>query len=140
MVPSPHVSVRIDLAQVRRNVTTIREKTGVPVIAVVKADAYGLGIDRIVPAISDLIEGWCVFSLIEAARAQLAKTGKDSLMLGPSNGEDVSELISQRVRPAVWDVERASRYRAARPILSIDTGMQRFATPPAQIDSVLNAG
>jgi len=140
MTPSPHVTVRIDLAQVRRNVTSIREKTGVPIIAVVKADAYGLGSDRIVPAISDLVEGWCVFSLMEAARAQLGKTEKDSLMLGPGNGEDVSEFIAQRVRPAVWDAERSAKYRAARPILSVDTGMQRFACPPAQIEAVIKAG
>jgi alanine racemase len=140
MTPSPHVSVRIDLAQVRQNVASLRDRTGVPIIAVVKADAYGLGIARIVPAISDLVESWCVFSLMEAARARLADTDKDSLMLGPGNGEEVNELLSQRVRPAVWDSERARTLRSARPVLSVDTGMQRFATPPGQIEAVLRAG
>src|SRR5256885_11877947 len=140
MTASPHVNVRIDLARIRRNVSAVREKTGVAIIAVVKADAYGLGINRIAPAISDLVESWCVFSLREAAEAQLEKTGKDSLMIGPGNGEDASELIPQRVRPAVWDAERATALRAARPVLSVDTGMQRFATPPGQINAVLKAG
>jgi alanine racemase len=140
MNPSPHVSVRIDLAQVRRNVASIRERTGVPIIAVVKADAYGLGIDRVVPAIADLVQGWCVFSLMEAAPVELGKTGKESLMLGPGNTEDVNEFVVQRVRPSVWDVERAAKYRAARPILSVDTGMQRFACPPGQIEAVIKAG
>jgi alanine racemase len=40
----------------------------------------------------------------------------------------------------VWDAERARELRAARPVLSVDTGMQRFACPREKIDEVLAAG
>src|SRR3954463_13069992 len=141
MRPSPHVTVQIDLNVVCQNVQRIADQTGVPIIAVVKADAYGLGIDRVTDAISDLVESWCVFSLPEAAEAGLwQKTGKPSLVLGPSDHEDVADFLSQRARPAVWDVSRATSLRKARPVLSVDTGMQRFACPREMIDAVLAAG
>lgn len=141
MGPNAQVHVSIDLSRVRTNVEAIRQQTGVPVIAVVKADAYGLGIEPVTRTIADLVESWCVFSLAEAAGAKLAeRTDKSSLMLGPGGGEDVGDYVAQRVRPAVWDIERATKYQAADPVLSVDTGMQRFACPIEQIEAVIRAG
>jgi alanine racemase len=141
MCPSPHVTVQIDLNVVQQNARQIREQTGVPIIAVVKADAYGLGIDRVTNAIRDLVESWCVFDLLEAEEAELwKKTGKPSLVLGPSAQRDVADFLSQHARPAVWDAERAKSLRKSRPVLSVDTGMQRFACPREMIDAVIAAG
>lgn len=125
----------------RRNVESIARTCCVPIIAVVKADAYGLGIEPVTQAIADLVESWCVFSFAEAASVELwGKTAKPSLMLGPPVKEDVGEYIAQRVRPSVWDAQRAAALRAARPILCVDTGMQRFACPADHVDAVLKAG
>ncbi|MDB5289494.1 MAG: hypothetical protein JWL69_735, partial [Phycisphaerales bacterium] len=63
MPASAHVSVRIDLARVRRNAEEIAKQTAVPVIAVVKADAYGLGAARVAATIGDLVEAFYVFDL-----------------------------------------------------------------------------
>jgi alanine racemase len=62
------------------------------------------------------------------------------MTLGPDIGVEASEYIEHHVRPAVWTVERAAALRSARPILSVDTGMQRFSCPPEQIHAVLKAG
>ena len=141
MRPSPHVKVEIDLNVVRHNIERIAKQVRVPIIAVVKADAYGLGIDRIAPAIQDQVESWCVFDLSEAAEAELwKKSGKPSLVLGPSDGDGVSDYLAQHARPAVWEVSRAASLLKARPVLSVDTGMQRFACPAGQIEAVLEAG
>ena len=138
---SKHVSVRVDLEQVRRNARAIGQRVGVPILAVVKCDAYGLGAARVVTALADLVEGFCVFSLAEAATARIwDSTGKSSMTLGPDPGVTASEYVEQHVRPAVWTVERAAALRVARPILSVDTGMQRFSCPPGEIDAVLEAG
>src|SRR5437764_1185152 len=72
--------------RVRGNVSEIRRVVGagVEIMAVVKADAYGLGAGRVVEAVADLVEGFCVFSLAEAAEAEVwRRTGKSSLALGP---------------------------------------------------------
>jgi alanine racemase len=140
MTPSAHVTVEIDLARVRANVTAIREKTGKPVIAVVKADAYGLGAQRVAPAIADLVEAFYVFDLAEAQQYRLnEQTGRPTIaLLGAS--EDPQEYLSHNVRPVVWTKERAAALRAARPILSVDTGQQRFGCPPEDVEAVKVAG
>jgi alanine racemase len=48
--------------------------------------------------------------------------------------------MAHGVRPAVWTVEQARAMRAAGPVLSVDTGMQRFACPPEEIERALAAG
>jgi alanine racemase len=135
------VQVRIDLSQIRRNTLNIIQSTGVDVIAVVKADAYGLGAIPVSEAIADLVHEFCVFRFEEATAARLwERTHKPTLCLGPSTGISAEQLIAAHVRPAVWTVEEAARLRDASPILTVDTGMQRFACPPDQIDAVLDAG
>jgi alanine racemase len=138
---SRHISVRVDLDQVRRNARAIGERVGVPILAVVKCDAYGLGAARVVKTLADVVDGFCVFGLAEAVAAGIWKsTGKVSMTLGPDPGVEADQYIEHRVRPAVWTVERAAALRSARPILSVDTGMQRFSCPPSQVDAVLQAG
>jgi alanine racemase len=92
-------------------------------------------------AIGDLVQGFCVFSLAEARDAALAEVGrKPILALGPSAGIEPADFLSQRVRPAVWTVPEARRLQSARPVLCVDTGMQRFACPADEVQSVLAAG
>jgi alanine racemase len=137
---STHVTVRVDLGQVRRNVEAVARKTGVPVIAVVKADAYGLGARRVAYAIADLVEGYYTFSLMEALEAGLRDTGRSTIALEPQSREDAGPYVSFRVHPAVWDTETATRLRQAQPVLSVDTGQHRFGAAPELIDEVLRAG
>ncbi len=135
------MDVQIDLERVRANAAEIRAQVKVPAWAVVKADAYGLGIDAILPVLSDLVDGWCVFTLDEAEAARIwERTGRPSLALSLAANENASRYLAAHVRPAVWDVQRAKALREAKPVLSVDTGMQRFACPVEQIDAVLQAG
>ena len=74
------VQVVVDLARVRANAVEIRRRVGVDVLAVVKADAYGLGAARVVAAIADLVAGFCVFSLAEALAADLWRIGHKPIL------------------------------------------------------------
>lgn len=135
------LAVEIDLECIRRNVERIARSTGVDVLAVVKADAYGLGAPRVAAAIADLVQGFCVFSLREAQAAQLWEVGtKRILALGPPGNAEAKEFVAAHVQPAVSSVDQATRLRSAVPILSVDTGMQRFGCPPEEVDAVLKAG
>jgi len=141
MSRSAHVIVRVDLQRIRRNVQEIVTRCRVPVLAVIKADAYGVGAARVAPAIADGVDGFCVFTLDEAADARIwEKTSKPCIALGPNLGVSANDFIAHHVRPAVWDVERAAALRSARPLLTVDTGMQRFSCPPEQIEAVIRAG
>jgi len=141
MAASPHIRVIIDLNRIRQNIEAIRRHVGVPVIAVIKADAYGLGADHVAPAIADLVDSFCLFSLDEARAIDLwNRTGKSANTIGPPFELDPKSYLEQHVRPAVSTVEQAAALRVARPILCVDTGQQRFACPPDQVDAVIVAG
>jgi alanine racemase len=135
------VGVTIDLERVAHQAEEIRRRCDVALLAVVKADAYGLGAQGIAQAIHHVVDGFCVFSLAEAKNARLWEIGdKPILALRPEVDARPEDFLAAHVRPAVWDVEQAKRLRSARPVLCVDCGMQRFACPPNQIEAVLSAG
>jgi alanine racemase len=138
---SSKVRVFVNLTRIRDNVQRIRRLTGVPVLAVVKADAYGLGLENVVSFIEDAVDGFCVFSLSEAIEGKIRQlTNKRVLALGPPDSESVSDYIRLQVQPSVSTVEQARRLCNARPIINVDTGMQRFSCDADQIQSVIDAG
>jgi alanine racemase len=139
MMPSEHVTVAVDMDRICGNVEAIGKKCGVPIIAVVKADAYGVGAVAVARAIAHLVEGFYVLHAAEAVAANLKETGKRTIaMLAPSN--EAGDYLSAGIQPVVWSVERASALRKARPVLSVDTGQQRFACPADQVEEVLATG
>jgi alanine racemase len=139
MRASPRPTVTIDLSKVRANATEIARRTGVPVIAVVKADAYGLGARRIVPALADLVAGFYVLDAAEMLAWEDLSPGKPIIAL-LTTSDDPNDYISRHIRPAVWTAERATLLRKARPVLSVDTGHQRFACPVDQLDAIIRTG
>ena len=139
MMPNPPAAtVRVDLGRIRRNAIEIARKTGVPVIAVVKADAYGLGATSVASAIGDLVDGFYVFDAAEAVQYELhARTGKRSIaLMGESN--DARDYLSHHIQPAVWTKERAMLLQKARPLLSIDAGQGRFGCDESNVRDILD--
>jgi alanine racemase len=137
MTENSTVTVRVDLARVRANAEQIARQAGVALIAVVKADAYGLGARPIAETIGDLVDGFYVFDAVEAMRADLfAITGKRSIaLLGES--KDAADYLRHHIQPAVWTVEHATMLAKARPVLSVDSGQQRFGCPPTEVAELL---
>jgi alanine racemase len=139
MRPVHRPTVTIDLARVRANAEAIKRRTGVALIAVVKADAYGLGARRVVETIADISEAFYVFDAAETLLYEGVNTGRPTIaMLGSS--DDPKDYISRDIRPAVWSVERANLLRKAGPVLSVDTGQKRFGIPADRVESILRTG
>ncbi|MCS7034826.1 MAG: alanine racemase, partial [Phycisphaerae bacterium] len=136
----PQINVEVHLGKIRQNVQQIRQTTGVPVIAVIKADAYGTGIVAIVNAIDDLVDGYYVFEPREVIDSGVDQLSSRSFIAAVCHDADAQTLRSHRIRPAVWSRQQADRWRACDPVLSVDTGQQRFACQPQDIDAVLKAG
>src|SRR5438128_9495843 len=114
---SRHVSVQIDLARVRANAEAIKRRVGggVDLIAVVKADAYGLGAARVAGSIGDVVDRFCVFSLEEATNSNLWElTGKPTLTLSPPESADPQDYVRRGAQPAVTSAEQAAALREAR--------------------------
>lgn len=138
---NPHLKLEVDLGVIRRNVELLAEIVDVALLPVVKADAYGLGIEAICDTIEDLVAGFCVFQAREAIVAHLAqRTGKRVLALGPPEGLDPDDYLLNRISPTVVNPLEAQRLRKASPALCVDTGMQRFACRPEDVRRALIAG
>lgn len=137
----PHVvRTLIDLGRVRANAEAIRARSGVGLIAVVKADAYGHGAVAVAGALEDVADAWYVLHPIEASESRLfALTGKQTIAGAPLPNDDAGRLRDLGVRPACATPEQATRYAALDPVLSVDTGMGRFACPPERLDAMFAA-
>ncbi len=140
-------TLTIELGAIRRNWRALARlaapgETG----AVVKADAYGLGMDRVAPAL-----------LAEGARTFFTALPEEGLalreILGPGpaiyvfNGlcrETAAAMLAADVRPLLNAPEQAAMARAAaraagRPFpcgVQLDTGMNRLGFEAAELDAL----
>ena len=122
MLPSPDVNVTIDLSRVRGNAAAVAASTRRLLLAVIKADAYGLGAADVAAALADVVAGFYVFRADEAIDAGLDRFDAKHIVALHCGGASVDELVRRRIHPVVWDAAAAARWRAARPVLSVDTG------------------
>lgn len=128
---SPAVNVSVNLAAIRAAAERIRRRTGVALIAVVKADAYGLGAPEVAVALSGVADEFAYFR-IEEAREVL----RPGLVLGPPHG-DPGEYSRLNLRPAIATPEDAARFSGLPVAIKVDAGMQRFGCPPQELDDLI---
>lgn len=126
----------IDLGAVRRNYRRLRAELGaVPCAGVVKADAYGLGADRVAPVLYE--EGCRVFfvaTLDEAVRLrQIVPEARIACLNGLIAGSE-AVFVEHAITPVLNTLDQVGQWRAlgaARDaslpaMLHVDTGMNRL--------------
>ena len=127
----------IHLGALRRNLARVRERAGnAKVMAVVKADGYGHGLERVARALRDA-DAFGVASLGDGLRLRAAGIAKCVIVLsGPDEAADLAEFRRLGL-DAVIHHESQLRWleadRDARPLrawLKIDTGMHRLGFAP----------
>ena len=133
----------IDLDAVSSNFDAVRRKAGVPVMAVIKADAYGHGA---VP-IARLLENRCAFfgvsSMSEALELRDAGITRPILILGYTPPEAFPDAVHLGIRPAIFrreDGEALSRAAVEAGVsaafhFAVDTGMSRIGFQVTQADA-----
>ena len=126
--------VRIDLDAIESNIDTIRKHTGVDVMAVVKADAYGHGAVQV----ARLLQGKCAFfgvsSILEAMELRQAGLDAPILILGHTPVSAFPALVKLDIRPTIFHYEdavalseEAQRQGKTAPFhFAVDTGMSRI--------------
>ena len=126
--------VKIDLDAISDNFTAIRKKVGVPVMAVVKADAYGHGAIQV----ARLLEGQCAFfgvsSMLEAMELRKAGLSTPILILGNTPLSAFETAICEDIRLTIYSWEGAVALSQAAVKLgktalfhfAVDTGMNRI--------------
>ena len=127
--------VKIDLDVIARNFGAIQEKAGVPVMAVVKADAYGHGAVQV----ARLLESKCAFfgvsSMLEALELRQAGLTTPILILGHTPVAALPEAIRLGIRPAIFrysDALELSREAVKKGVkapfhFAVDTSVFRLA-------------
>lgn len=126
--------VKIDLSAIEANIDAVAAKANVPVMAVIKADAYGHGA---VP-IARLLEEKCAFfgvsSMLEAMELRSAGIRLPILILGATPDDAYPLAVREDIRPAIFTWESAcalsraatAQGKTARLHFAVDTGMSRI--------------
>ena len=126
--------VVVDLDAIGANIAAVSRRTGVPVMAVVKADAYGHGA---VP-VASYLEGKCAFfgvsSMDEALELRRSGIRTPILILGHSPANAYPAAVRQDIRLSIFSPEDAKALsaealrqgRTARFHFALDTGMSRI--------------
>ena len=126
--------VLIDLDAVSHNIDAVRQKAGVPVMAVIKADAYGHGAVPIAHLLRDKCAFFGVSSMLEALELRRAGIDNPILILGHTPSAAFPEAVRLGIRPAIFHYDDAlALSRAAveagvtAPFhFALDTGMSRI--------------
>lgn len=147
--PYERATVEIDLGAIRANLLAIRAHLGddTPVLAVIKADAYGHGAVNVAQAIDDLADFYGVAVVEEALELRAAGITKPILALGYTDPSRYHELIRHEIRPAIFTWETAvslsdaavKEGKTARLHLAVDTGMTRIGFQPTPENALLIA-
>jgi len=141
-------TLTVDLAAVRENYRLLREHApGAECAAVVKADAYGLGVRHVAPA---LVEEGCqtffVAHLDEGIelRRIVGRGPSIAVLHGPQPGSE-AEFPRHGLAPLLNSLDQLERWAAlARnrgtrlsAMLQVDTGMSRFGLSQADVKQIL---
>jgi alanine racemase len=131
--------VEVDLGAIHKNVSLLKQITGVTVMAVVKANAYGHGIVETARAVLTGGAGWCGVARIEEALA-LRQAGIQApiLVTGYTAERRLAEAISSDISLTVYAPEQAEIFSKAAQSLKarlkvhakIDTSMGRLGVFP----------
>jgi len=143
-MPRP-IRATIDLDALSHNLGAARRAAGArSVWAVVKANAYGHGLERALRGLA-AADGLALLDLDEAARARAAGWTRPILQLeGFFSAADLSTVDELRLTTVVHHADQIGLLASCRPrqpidaYLKIDTGMHRLGFAPAQLPPALD--
>ena len=129
--------VKIDLDAISANFDAIAAKTKVPVMAVIKADAYGHGAIQVAQLLQDRAAFFGVSSMLEATELRRAGLTNPILILGHTPVKAFGTAIREGIRPTIFRLEDAQALSRAAveagipaPFhFAVDTGMSRIGFP-----------
>jgi alanine racemase len=139
----------IDLAAIVANYGLLAAKAAPAECAgVVKADAYGLGVARVAPA---LWQAGCriffVATLAEGAALRSLLPDAVIYVLAGLHGADPADFAAASLRPVLVSCGEVDSWLAAagdtadaRAGLHLDTGMARLGMPPDELDTLIDEG
>lgn len=138
--PLSRARLEIDLGAVQRNATAVARRAGVPLLPMVKADAYGLGVKEIVAALESVQPwGYGIASVDEGQELRDSGVTKPVLVFTPLLEQDLQRARAARLTPTLGfahEIEAWRRIGGGPWHFSIDTGMSRAGIPWREVDRV----
>lgn len=133
-VSPPRAWAEIDLSALKENLAVARSISGCELMPVVKAGAYGHGLEEIARALeAENIAFFGVANVGEARRIRRAGVSTRIYLLGATWAEEREEIVAMQWTPCLSSLEEAHHFDALASAagvrlkvhLSVDTGMGR---------------
>ena len=132
--------VEIDLGALQRNGAAVARRAGVPLLPMIKADAYGLGAAAALRALERLEPwGFGVATIVEGEELRALGVSRPIVVFTPLLESELPRARSARLTPSLGypnEIEAWRRAGGGNWHLSIDTGMSRAGIPWREIDDV----
>ncbi|TAL84861.1 MAG: alanine racemase, partial [Rhodanobacter sp.] len=135
----------IHLGALRHNLARLQSLAGpAKVMAVVKADAYGHGLERVARALDGAAEAFAVAALGDGLRLRAAGHRQRIVVLsGPDHAGDIAEMQRLRLEATIhhdtqlqWLAEASAARGCLHVWLKIDSGMHRLGFAPGRVAAV----
>jgi alanine racemase len=147
-VSPPRAWAEIDLGALKYNLEVARQSFGGQLMAVVKAGAYGHGLEEVAKALAAAdIVFFGVANVGEARRIRQAGVTTRIYLLGATWAEERAEIVARDWTPCISTLEEAEHFdqlaaaqgKCLKVHLAVDTGMGRGGFLAAELPSRLAA-
>ena len=141
----PKLLAKINLKAIGDNARAFKTLTNTRLCAVVKADGYGHGAERVVYSLAHIADFFAVSSVEEALSIQAAACGTPILVLTPPvKREEAETLVLEEFRCCIADtntlnliLSAAKKYKKRAFVhLKVNTGMNRYGMGLSELNSV----
>ena len=132
--------IEIDLGALQRNGAAMARRAGVPLLPMVKADAYGLGVAAAVRALDPLNPwGYGVATVAEGEELRQLGVTKPVAIFTPLLDHELTRARSARLTPTLGfpgEIDAWKKAGGGTWHLSIDTGMSRAGIPWREVHAI----
>ncbi len=127
------VQITVHLDAVAHNYQVLKERAASNTFAVLKADAYGHGLEAVASYLSSVVDGFAVVTVGEGVAIRDAGIAQPILVMqGPQDDEDIDTIFQHGLWPVLHDNAQIAMVQAHRNAidievwLEIETGMGRL--------------
>ncbi|MCB1203351.1 MAG: alanine racemase [Verrucomicrobiae bacterium] len=147
----PRCSAEIDLGALRHNLYVCRQFAGpnCRLMAIVKADAYGHGLEKVTATLAGEVDWFGVANLEEARQVHRSTDGRETgiLVLSPATPWEIEAIVREGFSGSVSLTEEVEAYAeaarrsgcAARLHAVVDTGMGRMGSQPSAFPELVES-
>jgi alanine racemase len=131
--------MEVDLDAVLGNARTVRQRAGVPIIPMVKADAYGLGAERVALALESVEPlAYGIATVSEARALREAGIERPIIAFTPLLRDEYAAARELSLTPILGSADEIEEWTRAGGAwqLSIDTGMSRAGVQWREVEAL----